>query len=100
MPQLANYIFAIISFDLWISKGHMIYLLLSLISLDFIDNLDKWLLIYFEATKIINQALANNLTKLINQYGLKINSIPMLKVMDQIWIMWQLHKNLLWGAKF
>jgi hypothetical protein len=36
------------------SKGHMINLLLSFISLDLIDNLNKWLSIYFEATKIIN----------------------------------------------
>jgi hypothetical protein len=57
----------------------MIYLFLSFISLDLIDNLNKWLLVYFEATKFVNQALANNLTKLINQYGLKKKLISYVK---------------------
>jgi hypothetical protein len=38
----------------------------------------------FEAIKSIGQTLANNLTKLFNQYGLGKKKLHMLKTKDQI----------------
>jgi hypothetical protein len=49
----------------------------------------------FEATKTTSQALANNLTKLLNQYGWGKKSLFMSKMKGQIWISWLLFWNLL-----
>jgi hypothetical protein len=38
----------------------------------------------FETTKTIGQALVNNLTKLLDQYGLRNKTLPMLKMKAQI----------------
>ncbi len=53
LPKLANCIFAITSFDLWMSKGVHDIFFLSLISLDLIDNLNKWLLVYLRQQKLM-----------------------------------------------
>jgi hypothetical protein len=70
LPKLGDYI-STRSFDLWMSKGtHNIFALV--INFLGFDRQPKHVIIrLFEATKIINQALATNLTKLFDQYGLK-----------------------------
>jgi hypothetical protein len=52
VPKLANCISLNASFNLWISKGHMIYLLLSLTYWDLIGSLKKWLLVWLRQQKL------------------------------------------------
>jgi hypothetical protein len=71
LPKLTNCIFAITSFDIWMSKGaHDIFVLV--INLLGSDWQPKQVTInLFEVTKITGQTLVNNLTKLFDQYGLR-----------------------------
>jgi hypothetical protein len=57
----------------------MIYLLLLLIFLGFCWQPKLVTIGLFETTKIIGQALVNNLTKLFDQYGLRNKSIAYVK---------------------
>jgi hypothetical protein len=70
LPKLGDCIFAT-SFDLWMSKGaHDIFALV----INFLgsDQHPKHVIIgLFETTKITSQALVTNLTKLLDQYGLR-----------------------------
>jgi len=78
LPNLTNYISMTISFDLRMSKGaHDIFgLVINFLGFD----LPKCVTIgLFEAIKTNGQALANNLTKLLDQYGLKNKIIAYVK---------------------
>jgi hypothetical protein len=69
LPKLRDFIFATTNFDLWMSKcAHNIFTLV----INFLgsDWQPKQVTIgFFESTKITRQTLANNLTKLFDQYG-------------------------------
>ncbi len=79
LPKLIDYISTTTSFDSWMSKGvHNIFALV----INFLgyDWQPKQVTIgLFEATKITMQALANNLTKLFDQYGLRNKIIAFVK---------------------
>jgi hypothetical protein len=79
LPKLTNCISAIASFDLWMSKGaHDIFSFV----INFLgcDWQPKHITIgLFEAIEITEQALANNLTKLFDQYGLRNKIIAYVK---------------------
>jgi hypothetical protein len=66
-------------FDLWMFKGvHNIFsLVINLLGFDWQPKLV--IIGLFETTKTIEQALVNNLTKLLDQYGLKNKSITYVK---------------------
>jgi hypothetical protein len=68
VPKLANCISINKSFNLWMSKGaHNIFaLVINLLGFDW--YLKQVTIGLFEATKIIDQALANNLTIFLDQY--------------------------------
>jgi hypothetical protein len=84
LPKLTYCISTTTSFDLWMSKGaHDIFVLI--INVLGSNWQPKQITIgLFEATRIIKQALANNLTKLVDQYGLKKKIIIMLRMRAQI----------------
>ncbi len=79
LPKLIDCICAITSFDLWMSKGvHDIFALV----INFLGSnwQPKQITIgLFKATKIIGQTLANNLTKFLDQYGLRNKIIAYVK---------------------
>jgi hypothetical protein len=79
LPKLTNCIFATTSFGLWMSKGaHDIFVLV--INFLGFDWQPKQVTIgLFEAIEFIKQALANNLTKLFDQYGLRNKIIAYVK---------------------
>jgi hypothetical protein len=79
LPKLTNCIFAIASFDMWMSKGvHDIFAFV--INLLGSDWQPKQITIdFFEAIKITGQKLVNNLTIFFDQYGLKNNIIAYVK---------------------
>jgi hypothetical protein len=74
LPKLTNCIFATTTFDLWMLKGaHDIFtFVINFLGFDW--QLKKVTIGLFEAIETIGHTLANNLTKLIDQYGL-INKI-------------------------
>ncbi len=77
--NLTNCIFATTSFDLWMSKGaHDIFALI-IIFLGCDWQPKQVTISLFEATKITRQALANNLTKLLDQFGLRNKIIAYVK---------------------
>ncbi len=82
LPKSIDYIYTITNFHLWISKdAHDIFV--HVISFLGSDWQPKHLIIcLFEATKTNGQALANNLTKSFNQYGLR-NKILQAYVKDE-----------------
>ncbi len=69
MPKLTNYILTTTSFDSWMSKwAHDIYfLVINFLRYDW--EIKQMTIGLFEATKTTSQILANDLTKLLNQYG-------------------------------
>jgi hypothetical protein len=69
LPKLTKYILATISFDLWMSKwAHDIFfLVINFLKYDW--ETKQMTVGLFEATNTTSQVLANNLTKLLNQYG-------------------------------
>jgi len=71
LPKLTNCIFATTTFDLWMLKcAHDIFVFV--INFLRFDSQPKQVTIgLFKAIKSTGQALANNLTKLFDQYGLK-----------------------------
>jgi hypothetical protein len=81
LPKLTDYIFATTSFDLWMSKGvHHIFALV----INFLGSnwQPKWVYVtigLFKATKTIRQTLANNVTNLLDQYGLQNKIIAYVK---------------------
>ncbi len=79
LPKLVNCIFATPSFDLWMSKGaHDTFVLV----INFLESnwQPKQITIGLsEAIETIAQALANNLTKLLDQYGLRNKIITYVK---------------------
>ncbi len=81
LPKLTNCIFAIASFDLYMSKGvHDIFVLV----INFLESNWQPKKVYvtiglFEATKITRQTLTNNLMKLFDQYGLQNKIIAYVK---------------------
>jgi hypothetical protein len=82
LSRLIDCIFATTSFDLWMSKGvHDIFALV----INFLgsDWQPKQITIgFFEAIEITRQTLANNLTKLFDQYGLRNKIIAYVKDED------------------
>jgi hypothetical protein len=68
---LTYYISATTSFDLWMSKGaHDIFaLIINVLGSNWQPK--QVTISLFEATSNIRQTLANNLTKLVDQYGLR-----------------------------
>ncbi len=79
LPKLIDCIFATLSFDLWMSKGaHDIFALV--IKKLGCDWQPKQVTIgLFNTTWIIGKTLANNLTKLFDQYGLRNKIIAYVK---------------------
>ncbi len=79
MPKLIDYTFAVTRFDLWMFKGvHDIFaLVINLLGFDWQPKLITIGL--FEMKKTIGQAFVNNLTKLLDQYGLENKSIVCVK---------------------
>ncbi len=75
LPKLTYCISTITSFDLWMSKGvHDIFVLI--INVLGSNWQPKQITIgLFETTRTIKQALANNLTKLVDQYALEKKSL-------------------------
>ncbi len=79
MPKLIDFIFVTTSFDLWVSKvAHDIFALI----INFLGS--NWqpkqvIIGLLKATKTIGQTLANNLTKLFNQYRLRNKTIAYVK---------------------
>ncbi len=71
MPKLIDCIFATTSFDLWVSKvAHDIFArVIKFLGLNWQPK--QVIIGLFKATKTIGQTLANNLTKLLDQYGLR-----------------------------
>jgi len=62
LPKLTNFISATTSFDLWMSMGHVIYLLLLFNFVGFDWQPKQMIINLFEATKTTNQTLVINLT--------------------------------------
>jgi hypothetical protein len=79
LPKLIDYISTTSSFDLWMLKGvHDIFaLVINFLGCDWQPK--RITIGLFEATKITRQALANNLTKLFDQYGLRNKIIAYVK---------------------
>ncbi len=75
LSKIIDYISTITRFDLWMFKGsHDIFaLVINLLGFDWQPKLVTIGL--FETTKIMGQTLVNNLTKLLDQYGLRNKSI-------------------------
>ncbi len=84
LPKLTYCISTTTSFDLWMSKGaHDIFALI--INVMGSNWEPKEVTIgLFETIRTIRQALANNLTKLVDQYGLRNKIIVMLRMRAQI----------------
>ncbi len=81
---LTYYISATTSFDLWMSKGaHDIFaLIINVLGSNWQPK--QVTISLFEVTSNIKQTLANNLTKLVDQYGLRNKIIVMLRMRAQI----------------
>ncbi len=81
LPKLTKFVFATTSFNLWMLKGaHDIFALV----INFLGSNQQPKQVYviiglFEATKTTQKALANNLTKLFDQYGLQNKIIAYVK---------------------
>jgi hypothetical protein len=84
LPKLTYCVYTITNFDLWMSKGaHDIFVItINVLGSDWQPK--QVTIRLFEAIRTIRQALANNLTKLVDQYGLRKKIIVMLKMRAQI----------------
>ncbi len=84
LAKLIDYIFAITRFDLWMFKGvHDVFaLVINLLGFDWQPKLTT--IGFLQMKKTIGQTLVNNLTKLVDQYGLETKALYVLKMKAQI----------------